>query len=116
MACFELRLSVFLDGADGDVATLVDEAIRVLGEEGATLNVVVADEMKDGMLRKRRGVVVDGSVAKVVGETRAYTVAVNYLKELPVAQDGTGFCAEDQKGVTGALHVVDRNWLGLLCG
>ncbi len=115
MAGCQFSLALLIGGTNGDVATFLNEAIGGLGEERAVLNVVVADQAKGGALGEHGYVVVKGAVAKVVRKTRTNTVAVNELKELTVAKDSAGLRTEDQKGVAGALEVVDGDrwgWLG----
>jgi len=113
VARFYLLLAILIDGTDGDVAALLDQAVGGFGEKRAALNVVVANEVKHGALGEHGGVVVDGAITKVVGETRANAVAVYELQKLTVTQDGTGFRTQDQKGMAGALDLTNRDWLRL---
>ena len=58
-------LALLVYGAHCDIARLLDAHVRVLREERAALDMMVADEMEDLILRDQCLVVVAGAVAQV---------------------------------------------------
>jgi len=93
-------------GCDGDVGGF--------GEEGAALDVVVADQLEGFALGVDGGLVVEGAIAEAVDEVGGDAVAVGDLGELAVAEDGAGLGADDEEAVDGALGVADGDGVG--CG
>lgn len=78
------------------------------------LHVVVPDQVEAGPLREHCCVVIDGTVAEMVGQPRVHLIPANQLQKLAIAEDSAGFCTEDEKSLTGALDAPDRDRLGLL--
>ena len=50
---------------------------------------MISDEMKCASLRKRRIIIVDRAITKMVSKARVDVIALNDLKKFSVAQDDT---------------------------
>jgi hypothetical protein len=78
---------VFVVG--GDLAAGgIDEHVERFGKRGPALDVMVADELKDFTLRRDGGLVIEGTIAKVVGQAGRDPIPVGNLNKI-AAGEGT---------------------------
>jgi hypothetical protein len=83
-----------------------------LGNEGALLDVVIADESKDNPLRIDRSFVIDRSVLEVEREAGSDLISMRDLNEVARGDRGTFQRAHQEKAVGCALPVAHGYWLG----
>ena len=112
VAIVDLLFAVALSGADGGVAVALQGEVDGVLEEGAALDVVVADELEGIALGEDGGVVIERTIAKAEKEARGDAVARGYLGVFTVAEEASGLGADGEEAAHGSLGVVDGHGSG----
>jgi hypothetical protein len=99
--------------ARGDLASGgVDEHVERMRKGGTALDVMIADEAEDLVLREDGDLVVEGAIAKVKGKTGGDTMAVSDLNEIARGEDGAFERFENEESMKGSLGTAYRNRVG----
>lgn len=99
--------------ARGDLASGgVDEHVERMRKGGTALEVMIADEAEDLVLREDGDLVVEGAIAKVKGKTGGDTIAVSDLNEITRGEGGAFERFENEESVKGPLRATYRYGVG----